>query len=46
MTEPLIAYYRQSGRLIDVDGGKEVDEVFDGICTSIDAATTRSNSTG
>jgi len=46
MTEPLIAYYRQSGRLIDVDGGKEVDEVFDGICNSIDAATSRSNSTG
>ncbi len=46
MTEPLVAYYRQTGRLIDVDGGKEVDEVFDGICNSIDAATTRSNSSG
>jgi adenylate kinase len=46
MTEPLVAYYRQTGRLIDVDGGKEVDEVFDGICDSIDAATTRSNSSG
>lgn len=37
MTEPLIAYYRQTGRLIDVDGGREVDEVFSGICESIEA---------
>jgi len=38
MTEPLIAYYRQTGRLIDVDGGREVEEVFAGISRSIDAA--------
>ncbi len=34
-TEPLIAYYSQSGRLIEVDGSREVDEVFDLICQLI-----------
>jgi adenylate kinase len=44
-TEPLIAYYRQSGRLIDVDGGREVDEVFEGICRSIEGNASAAETT-
>lgn len=35
-TEPLIAYYNQSNRLIDVDGGQPVDDVFTKICQALD----------
>ncbi len=36
-TEPLIAYYHQSDRLIDVDGGQLVEEVFSQICEALDS---------
>ena len=36
MTEPLIAYYGERDRLITVDGGLEVDQVFARICSEIE----------
>jgi adenylate kinase family enzyme len=36
MTEPLIDYYGGRDRLIAVDGGLEVDRVFQWICGEID----------
>jgi adenylate kinase len=35
-TEPLIAYYRPSGRLVDVDGSKSPEEVFDQIGAAVE----------
>ncbi|MFZ4792673.1 MAG: adenylate kinase [Blastocatellia bacterium] len=35
-TEPLIDYYNQSSRLIDVDGGQPVDRVFMKICQALE----------
>jgi adenylate kinase len=35
-TEPLIDYYNQSSRLIDVDGGQPVDQVFMKICQALE----------
>ncbi len=35
-TAPLIDYYRQSGRLVEIDGGRPVDEVFEELCAVID----------
>ena len=35
-TAPLIAYYRQSGRLIEVDGGQPVNDVFKQVCSSLE----------
>ena len=34
-TEPLIAYYRQQGKLVDVDGVGAVDEVRDRVKTAL-----------
>jgi adenylate kinase len=36
-TAPLIDYYRQSGRLIEIDGELPVNEVFNQLLTSIDS---------
>jgi len=35
-TEPLMAYYRQSNRLIEVNGDQSVDKVFMDICTAVE----------
>jgi adenylate kinase len=35
-TRPVISYYRESGRLIEVDGTLPVQEVFEKICRSIE----------
>jgi adenylate kinase len=35
-TAPLIEYYRQSGRLIEIDGEGPVSEVFEKLCTVIE----------
>ncbi|MGE0129350.1 MAG: adenylate kinase [Blastocatellales bacterium] len=37
-TAPLIDYYRQSGRLIEVDGELPVSEVFEKLCAVIDGS--------
>lgn len=37
-TAPLIDYYRQSGRLIEIDGELPVNEVFDKLLMAIDGA--------
>lgn len=37
-TEPLIAYYHQSNRLMDVDGGQPVEDVFARICETLDSS--------
>jgi adenylate kinase len=37
LTEPLIAYYHQSDRLIDVDGGRRVEDVFSHISQALDS---------
>jgi adenylate kinase len=37
-TAPLIDYYRQSGRLIEIDGELPVNKVFDKLLTAIDGA--------
>jgi len=37
LTEPLIAYYQQSDRLIEVDGGQLVEDVFSHICQALDS---------
>jgi adenylate kinase len=37
-TAPLIDYYRQSGRLIEIDGQLPVNEVFDKLLAAIDGA--------
>jgi adenylate kinase len=34
-TAPLIEYYKESGRLIEVDGDRDVQEVFAEICRSV-----------
>jgi adenylate kinase len=36
MTAPLIEYFRESGRLVSVDGEREVNEVFAEICTALE----------
>jgi adenylate kinase len=38
-TAPLIDYYRQSGRLIEIDGELQVNEVFEKLWAAIDAPT-------
>ncbi len=35
-TAPLIDYYRQSGRLIEIDGEGKVEEVFEKLCSVIE----------
>ena len=42
-TRPVISYYRESGRLIEVDGTLPVQEVFDKICRSIEGESRESN---
>jgi len=42
-TAPLIDYYRQSGRLVEVDGDRPVDEVFEKLCAVIDGPDFRSS---
>lgn len=37
-TAPLIEYYRQSGRLIEIDGEGQVGEVFERLCHVIEGA--------
>jgi len=37
-TAPLIDYYRQSGRLIELDGELPVSEVFEKLCAAIDGS--------
>lgn len=37
-TEPLIEYYRPTGRLLDIDGAGSPDGVFQAICRAIGAA--------
>ena len=37
-TEPLIDYYRPDGRLVEVDGARSPDEVFQQICEAIGAS--------
>jgi len=37
-TKPVIEYYRESGRMIEVDGGLPTHEVFERICRSIEVA--------
>ena len=36
-THPLIAYYRQQGKMVSINGMAPVDEVFGNICQAIDA---------
>ena len=36
-TEPLIKYYRDRNKLVDVDGTKAISEIFDEICRVLDA---------
>src|SRR5262249_57957924 len=40
-TAPLIDYYRQSGRLIEIDGEGPVEEVFEKLCSVIEDAVKR-----
>lgn len=35
VTEPVVEYYRQEGKLIEVDGEQTVEQVFDDILTAI-----------
>ncbi len=42
-TRPVIAYYRESGRLIEVDGTLPVQEVFEKICQSIEGESSGSS---
>jgi len=42
-TKPVISFYRESGRLIEVDGTLPVQEVFEKICRSIDGESSGSN---
>jgi adenylate kinase len=37
-TAPLIDYYRQSGRLVEIDGELPVDEVFEKLLAAVDGA--------
>ncbi|MGE0887656.1 MAG: adenylate kinase [Blastocatellales bacterium] len=37
-TAPLIEYYRQSGRLIEINGEEQVSELFEKLCAIIDGA--------
>jgi adenylate kinase len=37
-TEPVIEYYRQQGRLTEVDGEREVDAIFSDICAHLEAS--------
>ena len=37
-TEPLIKYYRPSGRVVDIDGGADPDEVFRAIKDAVEKA--------
>jgi adenylate kinase len=37
LTEPVIEYYRQIGKLVEVDGEQSVEEVFDSIVKHVDA---------
>jgi adenylate kinase len=41
-TAPLISYYQDSGRLVEVDGEQPVSEVLDRICEMIDGLTVSS----
>ncbi|MDD3718214.1 MAG: adenylate kinase [Actinomycetota bacterium] len=38
-TQPLIDYYRREGRLRDIDGGAEPDEVFEAVRSVVEAGT-------
>lgn len=40
-TAPLIEYYRNSGRLIEIDGEGKVEEIFDKLCSLIEGAISR-----
>ena len=35
-TEPLIAYYKKEGTIIDIEGTGSIDDIFDRICTAIE----------
>ncbi|MBD3388029.1 MAG: adenylate kinase [Candidatus Altiarchaeales archaeon] len=35
-TEPLIGYYREKGLLVELDGTRDIGEVFDGMCSRLD----------
>ncbi|MCC8120213.1 MAG: adenylate kinase [Bacteroidales bacterium] len=37
-TEPLEAYYKETGRYVAINGEGSIDEIFDKICAAIDAA--------
>jgi adenylate kinase len=40
-TAPLIEYYRQSGRLVEIDGEGKVEEVFEKLCCIIESVAKR-----
>ncbi|MDX2040930.1 MAG: adenylate kinase [Acidobacteriota bacterium] len=40
-TAPLIEYYRQSGRLIEIDGEGKVEEIFEKLCSLIEGVISR-----
>lgn len=40
-TAPLIEYYRESGRLIEIDGEGKVEEIFEKLCSLIEGVISR-----
>jgi adenylate kinase len=37
-TSPLLEFYGQGGRLVEIDGSRSPDEVFEALTVAIDAA--------
>jgi len=38
-TEPVIEYYRQKGILVEIDGERDIQEIFNDICAALNAKT-------